>query len=215
MAFRPSLIAIPLSILMAGSGMVLIFRARNGNLAALEEEPRHPITSQMLKDASRWSLKSAPAFATSDADGKAQDLKDLISSKPLVILFIKEGCPCSIEAQPVFNKLSEAYKGKVAFLGVINGDGKVAQEFAKTNEMAFPVLPDPKLEIVKPYGAERSVYVALVAQDGKIDKLWPGYSKTMMSEMNERIAHLAGIPPKTVDFQLVPNKMTSGCLFSE
>lgn len=215
MPFRPSFVAIPLSLMMVGSGIVLFMLARNPGNARLEEEPRHPVTQQMQSVADRQKLRPAPEIMGTDQTGAKVSLTSMRATKPVVVVFIKDGCPCSIESQPSFNRLAAAYQGLVEFVGVIDGGPAIARDYASVNEVRFPIVSDTTLETMKAYKAERSVYVALVATDGKIDKLWPGYSQTMLTDLNDRLGYLAGVKPKPLDLDLVPTKLTSGCLYED
>ena len=53
--------------------------------------------------------QSAPAFQTEATDGKGYHLDTLTKESPILLMFIKQGCPCSESAQPFFNRLYEAY----------------------------------------------------------------------------------------------------------
>ena len=81
-----------------------------------------------------------------------------------VQVFIKEGCPCSLAAQPFFNLLFDAYGKHARFFGVFDGSVSKAKKWAMQNQAAFPLLSDPDLRTVHEYKAENSAYVALIAK---------------------------------------------------
>jgi hypothetical protein len=41
-------------------------------------------------------------------DGKRREWQDLAAARPVVAVFIKRGCPCSVEFEPFFHRLSRA-----------------------------------------------------------------------------------------------------------
>ena len=132
------------------------------------------------------------------------------SQQPLVLVFIKDGCPCSESAQPFYNQLAQLYGEESRFLGVINGDLEVAARWGKVNKVAFPIMADAEQTIIRDYQAFNSAYVALV-QDGQIRRLWPGYSTGMLREAGAMLAELTGRPEGPLDLLDAPEEPYSGC----
>ncbi|APW62843.1 peroxiredoxin family protein [Paludisphaera borealis] len=186
-----------------GSGFVVI-----------ESEKQHLVTSEMLAATEKVARTTAPAFRAEATDGKTYDLAELTRKGPVVLAFIKEGCPCSIESQPYFNRLFEAYGAKVPFFGVIDGPVNRAGKWGRVNHAAFPILSDVDLTIIHDYKAESSAYLALVSQGGTIEKLWPGYSVEMLNEVSARLAKFAGMDVQPIDTTGAPQgEMLTGCPF--
>ena len=52
-----------------------------------------------------------------------------------------------------------------------DGDAGVANRWRTANRAPFPILPDPRLELAKGYGATNSAFVALIDPLGQIDEL--------------------------------------------
>lgn len=204
-------VSLPLSLLLIGAGIYLATRPAptiEGNIADLE--PRHPVTKIMLDEAERLKLKSAPEIQLPDSDGKEQSLS---KDKPTVVLFIKEGCPCSIDAQPIMNKLAEKFKGKAQFLGIIDVDGQKQKQWIAENRPVFPIVADTSLNLMKGYGALNSVYTFLVGPDHRIEKMWPGYWVDMLKELNARLCK--DISEKVTEFDplYAPIAKSSGCAY--
>ena len=118
--------------------------------------------------------------------------------------------PC---AQPLFNHLRDAWKGKVRFIGVIDAKGKDVKAWQSDNKMTDPIVEDPKLEIIKAYKATNSTFSCLVLPDGTIDHMWPGYSRDYFLNMNERIATSLGVTAPNFDPLYAPLAKTAGCYF--
>jgi peroxiredoxin len=129
----------------------------------------------------------------------------------VVLVFIKDGCPCSHATQPFFNLLFDAYGNHARFFGVFDGSVLSAKKWAKQHQAAFPLLSDPDLRTVHEYKAENSACIALIAWGGKIEKLWPGYSVDMLEDAAERLARLTGVSAKSIDVREAPREMTTGC----
>lgn len=171
----------------------------------------HRVTQAMLAAAKESERQGAPSFRVRAADGTTRTLEDLAGSRPLVLFFIQDGCPCSESAQPFFNRLHQLYGGGAQFVGVIDAEAAAARDWAAANRAAFPLLLDPRLEIVRRYGAKRSTYVALIGRGGMVLKVWPGYSGEMLRDLGRRLAEAAGSVEQPLVVADAPQEMHSGC----
>ena len=154
---------------------------------------------------------AAPGFLAPATDENAYDLKKLVHDGPIVLVFIKDGCPCSQAAQHFFNVLAYEFGKHVRFFGVFDGSVSTAKKWATRYQAPFPLLSDPDLRIVHEYKAENSAYVALIAKGGTIVKLWPGYSAEMLADAAARLAGMSGVTAKPIDVHDAPAEMTTGC----
>lgn len=173
---------------------------------------RHPVTPEMLKAAGAMSTKAAPFFERKDLRG--QDVRiGGAGERPQFVYFILSGCPCSVDVQPLFNKMAARYGDKADFIGVINVGPEKAKDYAGENTVLHPIVSEPGLQVMKAYGAKQSVYSALVRPDGTIERMWPGYSESMLHELNRRLAQLTGIKEEAFDAKYAPKELASGCFF--
>jgi peroxiredoxin len=173
----------------------------------------HPVTPAMLQSAGKWSGSRVPTTTLAGSDGLTLSIADIAQLRVAVLFFIKEGCPCSELAEPYFHHLHAAYGTRAAFIGVIEGNASVAGEWVRRQRSPYPVLADPDLRVIRACGAERSAYVAVVAQGGSIERLWPGYSAGMLAELGTRLAEKTGLPETPIDDKDAPTALSSGCSF--
>ncbi len=155
-------------------------------------------------------FRQAPAFTLKATDGAEYSLGKLIREGPLVLTFIKIGCPCSEAAQPFFNRLRVAYP-HARILGVIDGDLGPANLWAKKIRVSYPLHLDPNLQLVRAYGVENSAYVVLVDQKGQIMMHWPGYCASMLQELGASLSRLTGSAVRPIDTVNAPVEFYSGC----
>jgi hypothetical protein len=146
----------------------------------------------------------------------------------LLLVFIKIGCPCSVELEPFFHRLERAYADVVHFAGVMDADVPTARRYAEANSTPYPILADPDRQIIHRFRAENGAYVALLAPPGKpfaragtcvqdelaIDSLWPGCSAEMFTQMGRRIAAAAGVAERPLDVSGLPSAAVTGCPFA-
>ena len=80
-------------------------------------------------------------------------------------------------------------------------------------DVPYPVVPDPTKRIIHAFEAKNALYSALVSTGGRIVKMWPGYSKDLLLEMNTTLAREAGVPEKPFDTKFAPIEKSTGCTF--
>lgn len=209
-------IIIPFSALMAAGGGYLGYIANMAPRTVpgmAPGEPRHPVTAEMSKNADGMAKTVAPFFKLPDTDGKLT-LMGGKGPKPQFIYFIKEGCPCSIDGEPLMQNLAKHFKGRIEFVSVTDADAKKAQKWEFEMRVPYPLVSNPTLEVMHGYKATGSLMSALINTDGTIVKYWPGYSKSMMEDMNAQMANVLHEPVRAFDTQYAPVKRTTGCAFA-
>jgi hypothetical protein len=174
---------------------------------------RHVVTPQMeVETAAMANRMPGPEQAISNS-GKSVQFGEAAASRPEFVLFIKTGCPCSVDAQPIFNNLARKFAKEVDFVGVIDGDPEVAKSYASQFLVAFPVVADQHLSIIRSYRALAATFSALVARNGHIVKMWPGYSVSILKEMNHDLSRAADVKETPFDPEYAPIQKASGCAF--
>jgi peroxiredoxin len=175
----------------------------------------HPVTPAMLTAAGAKSGSRVPEISLEGSDGRMSSIAEIAGYRPAVLIFIKDGCPCSELAERYFQRLHAIYGAHAAFVGVIDGDAAVARSWASRHQSPspFPVLADPDQSVIRACGAERSAYVALVSLGGAIDRLWPGYSAEMLAELGSQLAAKTGLSESPIDHKDAPKALSSGCAF--
>jgi peroxiredoxin len=203
---------IPFSVFLAGSGAVMVYLA-NAQPAPPVTPTRHFVTDDMEKLAAEWSNRVAPLHNAKEADGKEFNLAEALHNGPVFVMFIQDGCPCSIDAEPLFHRLYKNWAGKASFIGIIDVDQAKAAKWAKMNAMPYPIIPDPDKKLIHSFKATSAAFSALLTSDGKVEKMWPGYCQSYLKEMNSLIAKQLGDPVPALDTAYAPVKKTAGCAF--
>ena len=218
---KPILVTIPAGCLLACLGGLMWVQAKarsespySDSVNIITSQPRHLITTQMVAetDAKRNALE--PTFVTKDVTGATVTIGNHSGSKPQFVYFIVDGCPCSFDAEPLFHDLFKQFKGSIDFVSVTNGDLTKAKLWESELVPPYPVVSDPKEEIIHAYGAKAAIYSALITKDGHIAKMWPGYSKDLLLEMNSLMAKLAAVPEKPFNTKYAPTTKATGCAFT-
>ncbi|WP_206291166.1 multicopper oxidase domain-containing protein [Humisphaera borealis] len=181
----------------------------------LADRARHAITPAMTATADRQVGTAAPPVEATDLAGKPLRLAALAQKRPVVLFFIEKDCPCSRDAAKYFGRLSVQYGQNCSVVGVINADTETARNWVKETGAGFPLIADPKLELINAYRVTSSASSILVAPGGAIEKVFPGYSATILGELSANVARLSGTTPPALSFDAAPKDPTSGCAFSQ
>lgn len=172
----------------------------------------HYVTPAQLAAAGSTS-QPVNAVTGTDHAGRAFAWPDPAGDRPLALVFLKAGCPCSDEFEPFFHRLHAAYGEAVRFAGVIDADVSAARKFAEANRTPYPILADPSCELVRRFRAENGGYLALIAPSGTIDLLSPGCSADLFRALGRRLAILGGTAEQPLDLAGLPDAPVTGCPF--
>jgi len=178
-------------------------------------EPRHLVTQQMTAETQARQNALEPVVNTFDVAGKPVSIGSRTAPRPEFVYFVVDGCPCSFDAEPLFHDLYKQFKGSVDFVSVTNGSLEKAKLWSSELSVPYPVVADPKEEIIHAYGAKAAIYSVLITKDGHIARMWPGYSKDLLLEMNSLMAKLSGLPERKFDTKYAPKTKATGCAFSD
>ncbi len=120
--------------------------------------------------------KPAPSFTLKDAEGREYSLRDFLSKKYTVVMFIATQCPISNDYNERMAALYDEYAPKeIAFVGINSNkqeDVEEIREHAAKNGFKFPVLKDWNNVVADEYGAQVTPEVFVL--DGKATVLYHG-----------------------------------------
>jgi len=207
-------IAAFLTPVVVGFAILFTILQKRAELAPYDPRVRHHVTDQMVSQTERMATQPAPEFGADGSDGKRHTLGDLLQSGPVLITFVNVDCPCSVDAEPMFQAFASAYPG-LTVVGVIGASDAKTRAWGRTNHVRHLLLADPDFKIIHAYGAIASIYTALVTPRGKIAKMWPGYWQDMMAEVSSKTADLLGVPAATLPANLAPAEKAAGCAFPQ
>ena len=214
-------ITIPVGCLLACLGGMMWVHAKarsetpySDSVNIINSQPRHLITAQMLAETEAQKNAFVKPFSVKDCKGRTVELGGRNLPRPQFVYFVLDGCPCSFDAEPLFHDLSKQFKGQIDFVSVTNGGLDKAKLWNSELSVPYPVIPDPKEEIIHAYGAKAAIYCLLISKTGHIAKMWPGYSKDLLLEMNSSMAKIAGVTEKPFDTKYAPITKATGCAFS-
>src|SRR5689334_6409725 len=112
------------------AALTALARAATGGDAPPPDRAGHGVPAARAAAATARVGQLAPSFVTRDAEGRRRSLATTAAGRPLVILFVQGGCPCSEAAQPFFNALHAAFADRVAVVGIFDGEPGEARAWA-------------------------------------------------------------------------------------
>lgn len=177
----------------------------------VERFERHFVTPDDLSAAERLARQPAEPIATTAHDGTSFRWPDAANSRPLALVFVKAGCPCSEEFEPHFRRLHTAYGDVVTFAAVVDGDVPAAREFVDRVRLPYPALADPAGDLGRRFHARNGGYLALLTATGTVDSLWPGCSTDLFADLGRHLAASAGVAERPLDLTGLPGAAVTGC----
>ena len=98
--------------------------------------------------------KKAPAFSLEGNDGKTHSLEDYKGKTVVLYFYPKDNTPGCTKEACGFRDLNPSFKKKnVVVFGVSKDSIESHNKFAEKFKLPFVLLSDPKLEVMKKYGA--------------------------------------------------------------
>jgi len=104
---------------------------------------------------------TAPAFSMSDKDGNTVSLTDYAGKKVILYFYPAASTPgCTTQACDFRDNMASLQAEGYEVLGVSKDDLPKLQKFAAEENLGFPLLSDPDLEVHNAYGAygEKNMY---------------------------------------------------------
>lgn len=125
---------------------------------------------------------------------------------------LQKDCPCAKECHEALNRLAAACAGKVRFVGLVDGDGRAAESLARSAELRFSVLPDPKRARIRALGGHEALDLRLVGSDGRVLARWDGLCRANVAALVDAARAGLGID---VSLDLSPFTVTPklGCAY--
>lgn len=179
----------------------------------LRSQTSHLVTSDTKSSASALAGEPVANLKVTTLEGRSKPLESYWRDKPLLVFFVERECPCCLAAKPSLERLLTAYKGELTGVCVINADPKTGAKWKQMSGGNMDVVCDPSLNVVKAFGVERGVTIALIDKNGTIVRTDPGYSRSMLLELGKTAAEVCGVEPRPFETRPAPERLSSGCPF--
>ncbi len=127
----------------------------------------------------------APDFALPDKDDRVWRLSEQRGKWVVVYFYPKDDTPgCTVEACSFRDALPEFETRAAQIFGISTDDTESHEAFSQKFSLNFPLLADPKRQVVEAYGAYGEKVMAgtaylgtyrhsyLIAPDGRIARIW-------------------------------------------
>ncbi len=126
------------------------------------DRPKTRVGDTMTDTSARLSAgTAAPEFTLDDSVGTAVTLADHAGQKVIIYFYPAASTPgCTTEACDFRDNLNSLKSAGYQVLGVSKDGAEALQKFRTEQNLNFPLLSDPDLEVHKAYGAygEKSLY---------------------------------------------------------
>src|SRR5262245_38272262 len=86
----------------------------------------HYVSPRQLAASNAMLRHKAGDLQATTHDGRRLGWEELSGGKPVVLIFIKVGCPCNAEVEPFYRRVARLYPSEAQYAAVIDGDAATA-----------------------------------------------------------------------------------------
>jgi peroxiredoxin len=117
-------------------------------------------------------LAGVPQFQLRDTQGAVHPAAEWSGAKAILLFFVTTDCPVANSYVPEMNRIRNAYAGRGVRVYAVQADTTVPDAavaaYAKDFRYGFPLLLDPRQQLVQLAGATITPQAAVLAPDGRV-----------------------------------------------
>jgi peroxiredoxin len=117
-------------------------------------------------------LAAVPELSLRDTQGSIHTNAEWTGAKAILLFFVTTDCPVTNSYVPEMNRIHDAYAGRGVRVYAVQSDVTLAESavaaYAKDFRYGFPLLLDPRQELVRLAGATITPQAAVLAPDGRV-----------------------------------------------
>lgn len=121
------------------------------------------------------SCFAAPQFHLRDTAGGVHTNTEWAAQKAVVLFFVTTDCPVANSYVPEMNRIRDAYAARGVAVYAVQAEVTVPEadvaKYAKEFRYTFPLLLDPRQELVRLVNATVTPQAAVLTPDGKVQYL--------------------------------------------
>src|SRR3954469_5038747 len=118
------------------------------------------------------SQAAAPRFQLRDATGNLHTSAEWSGQKAILLFFVTTDCPVANSYVPEMNRIRDAYTPRGVAVYAVQAETSVPDaavtKYAQEYRYGFPLLLDPRQELVKLANATVTPQAAVLAPDGRV-----------------------------------------------
>src|SRR5580658_1071500 len=118
------------------------------------------------------ALAAPPAFQLRDTQGVLHTQAEFAGHKAVVLFFTTTDCPIANSYVPEMNRIHDAYASRSVLFYAVQTDLTIPEadvaKYARDFRYAYPLLLDPKQQLVRWTGASITPQAAILGPDGSL-----------------------------------------------
>ncbi len=155
--------------------------------------------------------KQAPNLSGATVKNKSFSLATARTNGPVLVYFISTTCPVTDAAAKYMERTRTGFANtKLTVIGVTNASKSESQKWLTSHRIQFDAIPDSAKRIISAYGVQSAPTAFLIAKNGKVLKVWDGYSAGFLKEAATMAAQQLGIKAPVIDFTGAPKDVQAG-----
>ncbi len=173
-----------------------------------KESRRHPAPPTDLQAVNRHIGQSIAGDMLQELNGNSSPARLPLKGKPLVLVFFRHDCDCSLEFARYFWAAMNTSKIKTDWYFVFPDTSEQISGFISKAGLSLPALRDPDSRLAQRLGIAKSGCFILVDPQGKVSAIWPGVSLEGLRDLFSRLSLPARLP---AGLSGIPQSPTAGC----
>ena len=117
-------------------------------------------------------LAASPQFNLHDTKGATHSAAEWAAQKAILLFFVTTDCPVANSYVPEMNRIRDAYAPRGVAVYAVQAETTIADsavvKYAEEYRYGFPLLLDPRQELVKLANATVTPQAAVLSPDGKV-----------------------------------------------
>jgi peroxiredoxin len=113
-----------------------------------------------------------PPLRLHDTQGSTHTSAEWSKAKAVLLFFVTTDCPVGNSYVPEMNRIHDAYAGRGVLVWAVQADASVAEpavaKYAAEYRYGFPLVLDPRQDLVNLSGATITPQAAVLAPDGRV-----------------------------------------------
>lgn len=122
--------------------------------------------------AAAFTLAAVPQLKLRDTRGVVHTNAEWNGAKAILLFFVTTDCPVANSYVPEMNRIHDAYASRGVLVFAVQADTTVPESavatYAKDFRYGFPLLLDPRQELVQLSGATITPQAAVLSPDGRV-----------------------------------------------
>lgn len=142
---------------------------------------------------------TAAGAENGEPGSKSLRFEELVAKGPVLLVFVKEGCPTCRYTLPFLERMYQSYpQSRVSLVVIAQEEASVASKMVHNFGIpTTPLLSDPEpFTVSEQYELSFVPTFFYVGQDRIVERVFESFDREELLSLNETVAHANELPPR-------------------